>query len=190
MLLSVEDYRKAARRRLPRFVFEYVDGAAEDERCLQRNRDALDSIGLLPQCLRNTTTVSTSIEVFGQTWQQPFAVAPTGFNGLLRPKGDLVIARAAASAGVPFLLSTASNTRSLVWDSIGWLRQLWDGPILLKGLLHHEDARGAARAGIDGIIVSNHGGRQLDAGPARMGQATDAAKDVAREAPRISAVPS
>jgi (S)-mandelate dehydrogenase len=285
MLLSVEDYRQVARRRLPRFVFEYVDGAAEDEQCLRRNREAMDSITLLPQCLRDTTAITTGIEVFGQTWAQPFAVAPTGFNGLLRPKGDLLIARAAASAGVPFVLSTASNSRleevagaggrqwlqlyvmsnrsiaeqlvrrakanrfealvltvdvpvsgyrerdvrngfrlpfrptprtlfdlcrhpgwllrlglagmpqfanlaeteneasspqvqaallsramdrSLAWDSIKWLRRIWDGPILLKGLLHHEDALKAVRAGIDGIIVSNHGGRQLDAAPATM----------------------
>lgn len=285
MLLSVEDYRRKARRVLPRFVFEYVDGAAEDERCLRRNREALDGIALLPQCLRDTTTIDTTVEVFGQTWKQPFAAAPTGFNGLLRPGGDVLIARAAANAGVPFVLSTASNARleevaaaggrqwlqlyvmserriaeqllrrakahrfealvltvdvpvsgyrerdvrngfrlpfrptprtlmnlclhpgwllrmglagmpqfanlaeteqeisspklqaallsramdrTLAWESLAWLRGHWDGPLLIKGLLHHEDARRAQQAGVDGIIVSNHGGRQLDAAPATM----------------------
>lgn len=285
MLLNVEDYRRLARRRLPRFVFEYVDGAAEDERCLRRNRDALDAVSLLPQCLRDTTNIDASIDVFGQKWRQPFAVAPTGFNGLVRPNGDLTIARAAAAAGVPFVLSTASNARledvaqaggtqwlqlyvmsdrsiaeqmvrrarlarysalvltvdvpisgyrerdvrngfrlpfrptprtilnlcrhpawllrmatsgipqfanlaesaeaadspqvqaallaramdrSMVWESLAWLRQLWDGPLLVKGLLHHADARKAMQHGVDGIIVSNHGGRQLDAAPATM----------------------
>lgn len=285
MLLNVEDYRRLARRRLPQFVFEYVDGAAEDERCMRRNREALDAVSLLPQCLRDTTSIDTSIDVFGQTWRQPFAVAPTGFNGLVRPNGDLTIARAAAAAGVPFVLSTASNARleevaqaggtqwlqlyvmsdrsiaeqmvrrarlarysalvltvdvpisgyrerdvrngfrlpfrptprtilnlcrhpawllrmatsgipqfanlaesaeaadspqvqaallaramdrSMVWESLAWLRQLWDGPLLVKGLLHHADARKAMQHGVDGIIVSNHGGRQLDAAPATM----------------------
>lgn len=285
MLLNVEDYRRLARRRLPRFVFEYVDGAAEDGRCMARNRGALDELALLPQCLRDTTSVESAVEVFGQTWRAPFAVGPTGFNGLLRPGGDLLLARAAAAAGVPFVLSTASNARleevaqaggtqwmqlyvmsdraiaeqivrrarsagysalvltvdvpvsgyrerdvrngfklpfrptpqtllnlcrhpawllrmaaggmpqfanlaetpeaagspqvqaallaramdrSLVWDSLAWLRQLWDGPLLVKGLLHHGDARKALLHGVDGIIVSNHGGRQLDAAPATM----------------------
>jgi (S)-mandelate dehydrogenase len=285
MLLNVEDYRRLARRRLPRFVFEYVDGAAEDGRCMARNRGALDELALLPQCLRDTSSVDSAIEVFGQTWRSPFAVGPTGFNGLLRPRGDLQIARAAAAAGVPFVLSTASNARleevsqaggtqwmqlyvmseraiaeqmvkrarragysalvltvdvpvsgyrerdvrngfklpfrptpqtllnlcrhpawllrmaasgmpqfanlaesldaagspqaqaallaramdrRLVWESLAWLRQLWDGPLLVKGLLHHADARKALQHGVDGIIVSNHGGRQLDAAPATM----------------------
>ncbi len=285
MLLNIEDYRREARRRLPRFVFEYIDGAAEDEHCMRRNRAALDSLALLPRCLRDTTTVDPAIDVFGHTWKQPFAIAPTGFNGLLRPQGDLLLARAAAVAGIAFVLSTASNTRleevagaggmqwlqlyvmgersiaeqlvrrarnagyqalvltvdvpvsgyrerdvrngfrlpfrptlptlldlclhpvwlarvaragmpqfanlaesegaggspqvqaallaramdrSLVWDNIAWLRRIWDGPILVKGLLHPDDARKAALHGVDGIIVSNHGGRQLDAAPAAM----------------------
>jgi (S)-mandelate dehydrogenase len=283
MLLNIEDYRRQARRRLPQFVFEYVDGAAEDERCLRRNRDALEQLALVPQCLRDTTSIDSSIEVFGETWRQPFAVAPTGFNGMVCPDGDLLIARAAAAAGVPFTLSTASNARaeevaqtqgirwlqlyvmsdrsiaeqlvrrarragysalvltvdvpisgyrerdvrngfrlpfrptprtianlclhpgwllrlatsgipqfanlaespeaaqspqvqaallarsmdrSLVWESLAWLRSLWDGPLVIKGVMHPDDVRKALKAGVDGIIVSNHGGRQLDAAPA------------------------
>jgi (S)-mandelate dehydrogenase len=284
MLLNVEDYRARAKRSLPRFVFDYLDGGADDERCLTRNRSALEGICLQPRCLHDVSRIDTSVSLFGQTWKLPIAVAPTGFNGLLRPGGDVALACAAARAGIPFTLSTASNERietvgraaagikwfqlyvmgdrqvaeqmiararqagfsalvltvdvpvsgnrerdvrngfqlpfrpsaatllnlclhprwlarlvlhgmpgfvnlaasedgaasaqaqaallsramdrALVWDSLKWLRTHWDGPILLKGLLSPQDAKLALRHGVDGIIVSNHGGRQLDAAPA------------------------
>lgn len=282
MLIDVEDYHRRARHRLPRFVFDYVDGAAESERCMRRNREALDRMALLPRCLRDTRALDPSVKVFGRAWPQPFAVAPTGFNGLVRPDGDMMIARAAARMGLTFVQSTASNARleqvaqeagppwlqlyvmsdrsiaeqlvrrakrsgsealvltvdvpvsghrqrdvrngfrlpfrptpralfnllrhpgwiarialnglpqfvnlsetadsngtaqaqaallsraidrGLVWDSLAWLRRLWDGPMLLKGLLHPADARCALQHGVDGLIVSNHGGRQLDSAP-------------------------
>lgn len=284
MLLNVEDFRRAARRKLPRFVFDYVDGGAEDEDCLRRNTSDLRRLHLIPSCLRDTSKIDTSIEVFGRRWSAPLAIAPIGFSGLVRPKGDELLARSAAEIGVPFTLSTASNERiesvrgaapdgeqwmqlyvmsdrsiaeqivkrarregyralvltvdvpvsgyrerdirngfklpfrptlpvlvdlmshprwllgvalhgmprfvnlsegedsassaqlqaallaramdrSLVWESLDWLRELWDGPLLIKGLLDTDDAREAIRRGIDGIIVSNHGGRQLDAAP-------------------------
>lgn len=281
MALNIEDHRRTARRVLPRFVFEYVDGAADDEVCLARNRRDLDNTTLTPRVLRDTSRIDTSIEVFGSTWRHPFAVAPTGLNGLVRPGGDALIA---AAAGVPFTLSTASNQRledvhqaapggeqwlqlyvmqdrciaeqlvaraatanyralvltvdvpvsghrerdarngfklpmrptpglawdvishprwalrqalggapkfvnlvadpkaklsaqaqaallaramdrTLVWDSLRWLRSIWKGPLLLKGLLHPADAALTLEHGVDGVIVSNHGGRQFDAAP-------------------------
>ena len=284
MRLEVQDWRRAARRALPRFVFEYVDGAAETETCFRYNRADFDAIRLTPRVLRDTASIDTSVQVFGQTWRWPFAVAPMGLNGLIRPGADGMLARAAEAMGVPFTLSTASNQRledvraqapqglqwlqlyvmqdrslaqqlvararqaghqalvltvdvpvsgrrwrderngfrlpfrisprlvadvarhplwalrmlgqgspqfvnlqpdadaamsaqaqaallsrtmdrSLTWDSLRWLRGLWDGPLLLKGVLHAGDARLAAQHGVDGIIVSNHGGRQSDAAP-------------------------
>lgn len=284
VLLTVEDHRRAARRYLPRFVFDYVDGAAEDEVCLARNRRDLDAITLAPRVLRDTRDTTTSVEILGTRWNCPLAVAPTGLNGLLRPRGDALIAAAAAAVGVPFVQSTASNMRvedvrraapggehwlqlyvmedrgiaeqlveraaaagtrvlvltvdvpvsgnrerdlrngfklpmratpalawdlathprwalgmafggaprfvnlvadptarlsasaqaallartmdrGLTWDSLRWLRSIWRGPLVLKGLLQPDDARRAAGEGIDGIIVSNHGGRQFDASP-------------------------
>lgn len=283
-LLNLEDHRRAARRVLPRFVFEYVDGAADDEACLARNRRDLDAITLTPRVLRDTSLTDTSVTLFGSTWRYPFAVAPTGLNGLVRPGGDALIAAAAAAMGVPFTLSTASNQRlesvrqaaptgaqwlqlyvmqdrsiaeqlvaraatanyqalvltvdvplsgnrerdsrngfklpmrptptlawdvmshphwalrqalggaptfanlvadpatklsaqaqaallaramdrTLVWESLCWLRSIWPGPLLLKGLLHPADVALALHHGVDGLIVSNHGGRQLDAAP-------------------------
>lgn len=286
LLLNVDDYRRRARRVLPRLVFDYVDGGAEDERCLRRNREAIEALPLIPECLRDTSTVDIGIELFGRRWRAPFAVAPIGLAGLVRPRADALLAGAAQAARVPFILSTASNTRiedvrtaapdatlwmqlyvmgeraiaerivrraraagfealvltvdvpvsglrerdlrhgfrvpmrltpgtvfdmarhpawllrlarhgmprfenlmpdedgapvsaqtqaallsrtmdrSLTWESLGWLRKLWDGPLLVKGLLGAEDARRAVRHGADGIVVSNHGGRQLDAAPA------------------------
>lgn len=286
LLLNVEDYRRRARRVLPRLVFDYVDGGAEDERCLRRNRDALEALPLVPECLRDTSAMDIGIELFGRRWNAPFAVAPIGLAGLVRPCADALLASAAQAARVPFILSTASNTRiehvcaaapdatlwmqlyvmgeraiaerivrrartagfealvltvdvpvsglrerdlrhgfrvpmrltpgavldmarhpawllrlaqggmpqfvnllpdddeapvsaqaqaallsrtmdrTLTWESLGWLRKLWDGPLLVKGLLGTEDAKRAVRHGADGIIVSNHGGRQLDAAPA------------------------
>lgn len=283
MLLNTHDYRREARRRLPSFVFEYLDGGAEDERCLRRNSDDLETVHLLPTVLRDTSTIDTSVQLFGQRWQAPFAVAPIGLCGLVRPGGDRMMAQAAASVGVPHILSTASNTRleelhlsgapalqwlqlyvmsersiaeqivrrakqagfgalvltvdvpvsgarerdarnhfklpfrptpaialdilrhpgwlwrlarggapsfvnmsedntpgsaqvqaallaremdrRLDWDSLHWLRRLWDGPLLLKGLLHPADAAQALAHGVDAVIVSNHGGRQLDVAP-------------------------
>jgi (S)-mandelate dehydrogenase len=279
MKLNVADYRCAARKVLPRFVFDYVDGGAERGECLRRNRSDLDRLVVLPRVLRDTSSLDTRIEVFGQTWQRPFAVAPMGFNGLTRPGGDLMLASAAAKCGIPFVLSTASNSRleavvksnsqlnwmqiylmrersiaeqivrrarnanygalvltvdvpvsgyrerdvrngfrlpfrpslatlfnltlhpgwlmrflasgmpafvnlaeeegadtlklqaallsremdrGLTWEIVIWLRRLWDGPLLIKGVLHPEDAAKARSAGVDGLIVSNHGGRQLD----------------------------
>ncbi|MEZ5704175.1 MAG: alpha-hydroxy acid oxidase [Burkholderiaceae bacterium] len=287
--LTVSDWREAARRVLPRFVFEYVDGAAEDELGLARNRAALDAVTLAPRALRDTRQIDPSITFLGKRWAQPFAVAPTGLNGLVRPGGDRMGAAAAQSMGVPFVLSTASNERleavreaapegqlwlqlyvmedrsiaeqmlrrarqarfdalvltvdvavsglrerdvrngfklpfkptpSLVadllkhpawsmriaacgapafvnmvddpeapmsaqaqaallaramdrgldWASLRWLRQHWDGPLILKGILHPDDARRALKEGVDALIVSNHGARQLDLAPAAITQ--------------------
>lgn len=283
MMLRISEFRTQARSRLPRFVFDYVDGAAEDEQCVSRNESDLRALHLLPTCLRDTTSLDTSIEVFGQRWSSPLGIAPVGFTGLVRPKGDILLARAAAASALPFVLSTASNVRledvrasasngiqwmqlyvmsdkaiaeqmvrrakaagysalvltvdvpvsgmrerdlrngfklpfrpglrtvadlvthpswsmsmalagspgfvnlsdgdakaspqlqaallartmdrSLTWDSIRWLRSLWDGPLLVKGLLNPEDAKHAVAHGVDGVIVSNHGGRQLDCTP-------------------------
>ena len=111
MMLNAQDFRESARRYLPRFVFDYVDGAAEDEHCLDRNTSDMHHWQLTPTCLRDTKTIDYTINVFGKTWKAPLGIAPIGFSGLVRPKGDVLMARAAAAQGVPFILSTASNSR-------------------------------------------------------------------------------
>lgn len=282
MRLSVQDFQLAAQRSLPGFVYDYVAGGAEDELCLARNQSDLQALSLSPRSLRDTSAISTKIDVFGRTWCAPFGVAPVGLIDVVRPQGDLHAARAAGKAGLPYILSTASNSpleqvreacegpcwmqlyvmqdrgmansildrarqagfealvltvdvpvggyrekdirhgfklpfrpgprllldmasqprwlwrqalagqpqfvnlmpaegassaqaqaallarsmdRSLVWEDVSWLRSKWDGPVLIKGVLHPEDARQALRHGLDGLIVSNHGGRQLDCAP-------------------------
>jgi (S)-mandelate dehydrogenase len=279
--LTIEDLRLVAQRRLPNFTFEYVEGGAEDEVALRRNRDVFERIAWLPRTLAGVGTPDLSTEVLGETCHLPLIVAPTGFNGMLWPQGDLALARAASDAGIPFTLSTVSNyslarmtaelperiwfqlypfkdpaavdhlvdraeqagCRTLVvttdvpvlgareWDQRnyrapmqlslrskldvlahpGWLRRVmipggppefenlkellppgahsalagvrfmgtqinarlswddmarirarWKGKLVLKGILCVDDARRAVEMGADGIVLSNHGGRQID----------------------------
>jgi L-lactate dehydrogenase (cytochrome) len=283
---SVADLRRIAKRRLPAGVFDYIDGAAEDERTLAANSAAFGRIGFAPRVLRDVSTLDTSTTLFGQTLPFPLILAPTGFTRMVTPGGELDVARAAADAGLPYTLSTLS-TRSieevaevskgtkwfqvyvwrdrglvaemlrraaecgyeaititvdtamlgrrerdvrrgftlppkigprtildgmlrpawttafvraepivfaniaghgsisdgtnpvslaayinsqfdpaLSWSDLDWFRERWDGPIALKGVQTVADARLAAEAGIDAVILSNHGGRQLDDAPA------------------------
>jgi (S)-mandelate dehydrogenase len=279
--LNVADLREIARRRIPRFVFEYVDGGAEDEVTLRGNRVAFERLRLLPQTLIDTAARHQRTQILAGSAQSPMVIAPTGFNGMVYPQGDLALARAAARFGIPFALSTVSTVRleevakraggrlwmqlyvmkdraiardimqraaacgyealvfttdanvfgnrewdqrgyrspgrptmrtvldtlrhprwfanvmvrngmprfrnlesflppgavsalggstvipglfdaTLSWDDITWIRQQWRGKLLIKGILTAADARRAASLGCDGIVISNHGGRQLD----------------------------
>lgn len=109
--INVDDFRVRAQRRLPRLVFDYLEGGAEDETCMLRNRAAIEALHLRPTLLQDVSTIDTSVELFGQRLPLPVAVAPTGLNALIWPDGDLALAHAAAAAGIPFALSTASNAR-------------------------------------------------------------------------------
>jgi (S)-mandelate dehydrogenase len=275
--VNVLDFRERARRRLPRMIFDYLEGGAEDEIGLQRNRHAFERIGFRPRRLVDTRARNTQIELFGRTLALPVVIAPTGLNALFWPHGDIALARSAARFGVPFLLSTASNesieevarrvdgdlwfqlyvlhptlarqlvTRALQadystlvltvdvvvngkrerdlrngftvpmrigpkiwldalrhprwtsnmlrhgmprfanltlagehdpqvhaalisrqmdasfsWDDLARLRDMWPRRLLVKGLSRWDDARRCRALGIDGVIFSNHGGRQLD----------------------------
>ena len=279
--INIAELRKIARRRLPHFSFEYLEGGAEDELALKRNRAIFERIAWLPRTLAGVGTPDLSTEILGEACHLPLIIAPTGFNGMLWPQGDLALARAAADAGIPFTLSTVSNyplarmtaevpdrvwfqlypfkdpgavdllidraqqagCRTMVvttdvpvlgareWDQRnyrapmklsllsmldalahpGWLRRVmipngapqfenlrellppgsqsalagvrfmgtqinarlswedmerirrrWPGKLVLKGILCVEDARRAVDVGADGIVLSNHGGRQLD----------------------------
>jgi L-lactate dehydrogenase (cytochrome) len=282
---SFEDYRELARRRLPRVVFDYIDGGAVSERTLGRNVEAFREVALRQRVLTDVSNIRTETELFGEKLAMPLVLAPIGAGGMTARRGETKAARAAQKAGLPFILSTLSicaieevcetapiwfqlymirdrgymrallqrakdaGTRVLVftvdlpiagtryrdvrsglsgektlagdlrravdglkhphwmwdvwlhgrplgygnlvaampnakgsddfagwirsnfdptitWADIAWVRQNWDGPIVIKGVLDVEDARDAARSGVDGIIVSNHGGRQLDGVPA------------------------
>jgi L-lactate dehydrogenase (cytochrome) len=280
---SVADFREAARRRLPRFLFEYIDGGSYAEQTLRRNVGDLADIALRQRVLRDVSQLDLSTQLFGQKLALPVALAPIGLAGLNARRGERQAVRAAERAGVPFTLSTvgacpigevaaaatkpfwfqlymirdrafmrdllaqarAAGCSTLVftvdmpvpgsryrdhhtglagapglkgavwraaqaalrpgwaWDvglrgrphtlgnvapvlqgrtgiedffawmrnnfdpAINWrdldfIRSEWNGPLVIKGILDPDDAREAAALGADGIVVSNHGGRQLD----------------------------
>jgi L-lactate dehydrogenase (cytochrome) len=106
---SVDDLRTIARRRLPRGVFDYVDGGAEDELSLSANRAAFDAVRFRPRVLRSVSSVDVATDLFGQSTSYPLVLAPTGFTRIVHPDGELAVARAAAKAGLPYTLSTLST---------------------------------------------------------------------------------
>jgi L-lactate dehydrogenase (cytochrome) len=283
---SFEDYRAIARRRLPRQLFEYIDGGAHGELTLRANAADLDAIRLRQLVLRNVEQVDLRTTVLGREWPVPFGLAPVGLAGMMRRRGETQAVRAANAAGVTWCLSTvglcsieevagaasapfwfqlymmrdrgfvaeliarakAARCEALVvtvdlavpglrfkdtrngmtgglsagatlavnlerasrlawiadvvlrggplvfgtlaaklpeakslpdfhdfvrknfdptvtWQDIDWIRSQWDGPLVIKGVMDPEDARAAASAGAQALVVSNHGGRQLDSAP-------------------------
>ena len=283
---TVADYRRLAESRLPRQLFDYIDGGAVDERTLTANRADFSRFHLRQRVLRDVSNVGTDVELLGQSISMPVVLAPVGLAGLFRRRGETQAVRAAEAAGVPFCLSTvglcsleevrAASTRpfwfqlymmrdrgyvrellqrartvdvdtlvftvdlavvgsryrdtrngmggglttgarlrsamnfaahprwltdvalggrplvfgnlssfvasakniqqfrswidsqfdpSVTWKDIEWLRKEWPGTLVIKGILEPEDALAAVNAGAQGIVVSNHGGRQLDSAP-------------------------
>jgi L-lactate dehydrogenase (cytochrome) len=282
---TIDDLRRLARRRLPRAVFDFVEGGAGDEQTVVRNRVAFERLLFQPKVLVDVSKREQATVVFGNRIETPVLLSPTGMAGLCWPKGEVAAARAAHEAGTIYTLSTHSScsieevaagapgplwfqlyvwqnrdlTRSFVeraraagyrallltvdvpvisrrerdlrngftvpprltarnvldtvrrvgwirrvlfgprltlanlvgapgaprtdivtlagvanrqvdpsiaWGDLVWFRSLWSGPLLLKGVLTAADARRAAEHGVDGLVVSNHGGRQLDGVPA------------------------
>lgn len=277
---TLQDFRRAARRRLPRLAFDFIDGGADAELSLRRNEDAFARRALRPRQLVGVASRELETTVLGEQLRLPVMIAPTGTARLAGPGGEVAGARAAARAGIVFILSTMSSDsieevaqaasgplwfqlylwrqrdlaermigraqaagyRALVvtvdvplvgnrvrdlhngfkmpprieprtaldmlrhprwlaqapsaikfgnladsgaattggpmahaklindllsnpgstWDDLHWLRERWDGPLVIKGILTADDAERAVQAGVDGIVVSNHGGRQLD----------------------------
>src|SRR2546429_300528 len=183
MVLTIEDLRRQSRRRLPRAVFDFIDGAAEDELTLRRNREAFERAALVPRVLVDVHEVDLATTVLGQRLAAPLLLAPTGLCGMATSCGEIPAARAAVAAGVAFTASCMSSVtleeiagrvpgehwfQLYVWRDLDWLRGLWRGPLVVKGVLSAEDARLAADHGADAIVVSNHGGRQLDGAPATL----------------------
>jgi isopentenyl diphosphate isomerase/L-lactate dehydrogenase-like FMN-dependent dehydrogenase len=106
---NIADLREKARRRLPLGIWEYLERGAEDETAMARNRAAFDAVTFRPRVLRKVDRIDTASELFGRPAAFPLALAPTGAAGLMWYEGDLALARAAASAGVPFTISSAST---------------------------------------------------------------------------------
>ena len=284
--INIEDLRRLARRRLPRAIFDFFDGGAEDEVTLRANRAAFERVRLLPKVLVNVAQVDTKVRLFGTEANLPLAIGPTGGIAAGRPGADVMLARAAKAFGVPFTLSTPAgasierlaaeaagrrwfqlyvvrdrefreklvarakdagyeallvtvdlpvsgkrerdprngfvtpyrpnwrNSHDVLrkpawlldllrqglprmenfegykfsstkmtdiatavgremdaafdWDELKRLRDRWPGRLLLKGVERPDDAERAAAVGCDGVIVSNHGGRQLDGAAATL----------------------
>jgi L-lactate dehydrogenase (cytochrome) len=275
---SISDLRLAARRRAPRAVFDYTDGAAAEERTLARMREAFARVEFHPSVLRDVSRTDLSTEILGRRSELPFVFAPTGFTRMMHTEGEPAVARVARRAGIPYALSTVGTTsiealaaavpggrlwfQLYLWRDRGasrdfvlraresgyealvltvdtplsgprlrdarngltippsltlktfldgavhpgwwidlltteplefaslqsfdgtpaelvsntfdpaasmadleWLRSAWDGPLIVKGIQGEADAKAVVDAGADAIVVSNHGGRQLDRAP-------------------------
>jgi L-lactate dehydrogenase (cytochrome) len=151
---DVGDLRHIARRRLPRGVFDYIDGAAEDEHTAARNRDAFRDIEFRPRVLRDVGTVDPSTTLLGRTLPLPLVLAPTGFTRIADPQGELAVARAAARAGLPYTLSTLA-TRSIeevaaVSDGAKWFQvYVWRDRGLVEDMLSR-----AAAHGYEAIVIT------------------------------------
>src|SRR3954468_22444962 len=107
--VSIEDLRRIAKRRLPRAVFDFFDGGAEDENTLRGNRAAFERVRLAPRVLVNVAQIDTSATLFGKPVALPLAIGPTGGIAAGRPGAELLLARAAKAAGIPFTLATPSS---------------------------------------------------------------------------------
>src|SRR4249920_470626 len=107
--VNIADLGVLARRRLPKVIFDFMDGGAEDEVTLRANRQGFERYRFRPRLLTGNAKRDLSVTLFGQKFALPFLIAPTGLNGIHWPDGDIVLARAAAAAGSGFVLSTAST---------------------------------------------------------------------------------
>jgi L-lactate dehydrogenase (cytochrome) len=151
---NVDDLRRIAKRRLPTGVFDYVDGAAEDEVTRARNSAAFRNVEFRPRILRNVDKIDTSTTVLDMPLTYPLVLAPTGFTRMVEPQGELAVARAADRAGLPYTLSTM-GTRSIeeVADVCGgrkWFQvYVWRDRGLVEDMLQR-----AAASGYEAIVIT------------------------------------
>lgn len=151
---NVADLRRIARRQLPRGVFDYVDGAAEDEVTMARNAAAFRRLQFRPRVLRDVGAIDTATTLLGKPLAYPLVLAPTGFVRMVEPQGELAVARGAARAGLPYTLSTMA-TRSIeevaaVPDGRKWFQvYVWRDRALVKEMLER-----AAAADYEAIVIT------------------------------------
>lgn len=144
---NIDDLRAIAKKRLPAGVFDYIDGAAEDELAMARNASRFSDRTLVPRVLRDVTTIDASVEILGRSAPMPLIIAPTGFPRIAHPEGELATARAAAAHGIPFSLSTM-GTRSIeevadVCNGPKWYQvYVWRDRELTKDMLERCKERG------------------------------------------------
>lgn len=151
---NVESLRQVAQRHLPRLVFDYIEGGVDDETCLHRNRSAFDAVTLLPNYLVDVSILSLSRTLFGRSYSMPLGMAPTGLAGFARHGADLMLARAAANANVPFVLSGA-GTASIEAAAQAAPEQTWFQLYVSREQRITEDlVRRAHDAGIQHLVVT------------------------------------
>jgi len=150
--IAIADLRRLARRRLPKMIFDYLEGGAEDENGIVRNIEAFRKIRLMPHRLVDVSKRSTAVELLGKMAAAPIVVGPTGLNGAFWPNGDIALARAAAKAGVPFALSTASNATIEDVAAVGG--RLWFQLYVVHRELAANLVRRASEAGCEALILT------------------------------------
>src|SRR2546430_206819 len=152
---NIADFRSMARRRLPGPIFHYIDGAADDEVTYRRNTEAYEQCDLVPNVLAGVETIDMSITVMGQKIDMPLFCAPTALQRLFHHDGERAVAKAAQKFGTMF-------DQSMNWQDAADVRKKWGKQFCLKGIMSIADAKRAVDIGATAIMVSNHGGRQLD----------------------------
>src|SRR5260370_2669949 len=163
--VNVEEYRTLAQRRLPKIIFDYLEGGADDEIGMKHNREVFERYRLTPRRLVDVSKRDTGIELFGRHQAAPFMIGPTGLNAALWPKGDILLARAAERAGVPFVLATASNA-SIEEVAAASQGDLWFQLYIVQRQLAEEIVRRAEAAGYSTLVLTTdvgvNGNRERD----------------------------
>lgn len=154
--LSIADLRARAHKVMPRLALEYLEGGAEDESTLARERLAFDQWCFMPHTLHDEHDRSTEHPILGRTAAMPLMIAPTGLNGLLRPGGDLMLARAAARSGVPFIQSTMSNVMLETVAAVPGLRHWWQLYVFGRDEIWHSLVDRAAEAGCEALVLTTN----------------------------------
>ena len=165
--INIADLRRLARRRLPKVVFDFIDGGAQDERTLDANMRDLEALVLSPRVLVDVAERDLSVEVFGQTFAFPIILSPIGLTGLASPKGELDAARAAQAAGIGYCLSTNAST------SIEEIADATDAPFwfqlyvmkdrgLTRSMIERAKAAGCSTL-VMTVDLAAHGRRERDA---------------------------
>jgi len=152
--VNLEDLHQIAKRKIPKIVFDFIEGGVEDEHGMARNEEAFRSVGLLPRYLVDVTKRDQSTVLFGRAYSSPFGIAPTGIAGIFRRGADLMLAEAARDANVPFIMSGASTASiedlGKVAPEHGWY-QLY---MAKDKAISHDQVRRAADAGLSTLVLT------------------------------------
>src|SRR3989442_184128 len=176
--LNVFDFEEVAHRNVLPGHWAYMASGVDDDLTLHANREVFKHVQLRPRRLRDATKVDMRVELFGTVYASPIFLCPTGGEKSFHPDGEVAVARAAKARGTLQFLSTATSTA--VEDR---LRKFWKGKFFIKGMDTREDARLCLEHGIDGILVSNHGGRSTETARATLEALPEVVAEVGNRIP-------